>query len=140
MTNTIYSKEEIKRVKESYDFQGIKPEAGDTVYLKNRGNVDVHIEEIYNGKYGKRYKCTYYDGNEYRVEWVFESEIIFGFHGVFRKMMNAHGHPQVFHIDSNGYNTPVCAQCHCCVMLNRGHGMICYECDHNFSMECAHDE
>lgn len=54
--------------------------------------------------------------------------------------INQYGFPQTF--QRSGDDTadiPVCAQCHACVMPNRGQGMICDACDHAFTIECQHD-
>lgn len=51
------------------------------------------------------------------------------------EVTNEYGFKQV--IDEEG--SPICAQCHACVMPNRGQGMICDHCAYEVMCECEHD-
>lgn len=55
------------------------------------------------------------------------------------EVINEHGHPQSVQDCGDGTTIPVCCQCFACVRPNRGQGMICDECDAEFSAHCAHD-
>ena len=39
----------------------------------------------------------------------------------------------------NGDPMPVCPQCKCHVMPNKGQGTMCMSCQHEFDIECEHD-
>ena len=52
------------------------------------------------------------------------------------EVTNDYGYKQL--VDEEG--RPICAQCHACVMPNRGQGMICDCCAHDFLLECQHDD
>ena len=49
--------------------------------------------------------------------------------------INEYGFVQT--VDEDGY--PVCSQCGCCVMPNRGEGTLCSMCAHEFLMHCEAD-
>ncbi|MBK6616356.1 hypothetical protein [Ottowia sp.] len=51
------------------------------------------------------------------------------------EVTNEHGFPQM--VDEEG--SPICASCAAAVMPNRGQGMICDQCDHEFTLHCLHD-
>jgi hypothetical protein len=52
---------------------------------------------------------------------------------------NEHGFPQTMQHDGQGKYFPVCSDCRACVMPNRGQGMICDACDHEFTLHCEAD-
>jgi hypothetical protein len=51
---------------------------------------------------------------------------------------NEFGHPQMYQRTLKG-DIPICAQCQCCVMPNRGQGTICDHCAHEIEVEQQHD-
>ena len=50
-------------------------------------------------------------------------------------VLNQHGFLDT--LDEEGH--PVCPQCHCCVMPNRGQGTLCNACNHDLLVECEAD-
>lgn len=109
----------------------------DTVEYKGKPAV---VLETHNGRHGMRYKLltgdTVWDN---KTVWVFESEFVFGTYPVYRRVVNAHGFTDMCELHSDGFSSPVCVQCKACVMPNRGSGMLCDSCAHEFDLHCEHD-
>lgn len=57
----------------------------------------------------------------------------------FIEFTNEHGFPQMMQHGGKGQYFAVCCQCKACVMPNRGQGMICDQCDHEFTLHCEAD-
>ena len=51
------------------------------------------------------------------------------------RVINSYNNPQ--YVDEHG--SPVCPQCHCLVMPNRGQGCMCESCNHEALIEFQHD-
>lgn len=74
-----------------------------------------------------------------RIEKLEEEQDIgrFGY-GEYERV-NEHGFKELGFWENN-YWYPICAQCGCYAMPNRGQGMICDICDHQLMIEMSHDD
>lgn len=109
---------------------------GDTVEYRGKHAcvVDTHL-----GRYGMRYKLEINFGKGLEQIWVFKSEIVFGIYPIYREYINKYGFPDMLEITADEHPHEVCPQCKSCVMPNRGNGMLCDACDHEFTLHCEHD-
>lgn len=52
---------------------------------------------------------------------------------------NEHGCSQTYQLDEDGSETPVCASCGVLVMVNKGQGSECAQCQHEALLEAEKD-
>lgn len=56
----------------------------------------------------------------------------------FEQITNNFGFPELGFYEKGSW-FPVCSQCHCHKLPNRGQGMLCSDCEHDFDLECERD-
>ncbi len=116
--------------------------SGDDVHVKSL-NMKGYFIERHTGRYGPRLGIMLSiqkDGKwEQETRWFFPDEIDTTLYSIYREVENKYGFKDCLDISCDQY-VPVCSTCHCCVTPNRGQGMTCDSCDHEFTMHCQHDD
>lgn len=117
-------------------------ETGDDVYVKAlemKGCiVDKHIGP-YGGRLGVLLQFKNNEKWEEEIRWFFKNEVDTSRYPIYRHIENKYGFKDCLDINCTDAYVPLCSQCHCCIMSNRGSGTICDTCDHEFTLHCQHD-
>ena len=125
---------------EQLSFSELK--VGDDVHVKPLDMKGYFIER-HMGRYGPRLgiMLSFQKDAKWEEEtrWFFPSEIDTSYYPIYRDVENKHGFKDCLDINCDHPYIPLCPTCHCCVMPNRGQGMICDTCDHEFTLHCQHD-